>query len=695
MLVDSVIKHLNKTYNKMKKQLLSVLIFLLGFGIQNTFAQQPYEVDFSVTSQWSGGATVNVTLTNYSSQLNGWNLDFDLPSTISNFWNTSITQTGSQVNAANLNWNGTVTSGSSVSFGFNVSTTGTLSFPDSVAINGTSVAATNNVPSVAFTSPDNQVYPISTSPNLHITVETENATSVSFTRNGQPITFALVHPGAYVLHDNTTVAGSYQIIATVVGAAGQISTDVINYAVGLPSISFDHPSNQTAFRSTSNPILSIVAEIEGDLSDVSTVTFTRNGVSVPFGLVVPGTYVLHDNTTVIGNFEVIATVETVSGYTVEETFNYRVEDFPSISFVTPADSSIQTAYPYSLVAKVESAAQDVASVEFFINGESVYTFDPQSSNDPFYVYRDNSGYTGDVLATAVITTNAGQTETATLFYRVEERPSISFVTPDEGAVQTALPYSLVAKVESDALDVASVEFFINGVSVYTYGPQAANDPFYVYRDNSAFEGDIVATATVTTLGGQTATATLNYKTVAPANTPQITITDPVAGQIIYYPSVRNSFNATVTDANGTIEEVLFIVEGDTLADYYGPNAPYYDASFDPAAYGEGTYDLTVIATDNDGAVSQRTVSFEVVSYLSSSRVGYDLRSASSIAYPNPASSDVSVDGATSLQLVDLQGSIIATSNGSTLDLSNVKNGNYILKAVVETGVTSSPIIVVK
>lgn len=87
----------------------------------------------SVTeSTWDGGATVNVTITNNgSSTVNGWTATWTFAGNerITSLWNGTYTQSGASVTVRNAAHNGTIQPGASVTFGFNISYTGSYSRP--------------------------------------------------------------------------------------------------------------------------------------------------------------------------------------------------------------------------------------------------------------------------------------------------------------------------------------------------------------------------------------------------------------------------------------------------------------------------------------------------------------------------------------------------------------------------------------
>ncbi|MHB9857942.1 cellulose binding domain-containing protein [Streptomyces sp. YIM S03343] len=89
-------------------------------------------VTYKITNQWTGGFQADVQLANTGSTAwSGWSLGWSFADgqQIGQLWNADFTQSGATVTAKNVAWNGTVAAGSSVSFGFTGSWTGTNSKP--------------------------------------------------------------------------------------------------------------------------------------------------------------------------------------------------------------------------------------------------------------------------------------------------------------------------------------------------------------------------------------------------------------------------------------------------------------------------------------------------------------------------------------------------------------------------------------
>ncbi|MDG4761449.1 non-reducing end alpha-L-arabinofuranosidase family hydrolase [Micromonospora sp. WMMD710] len=95
-------------------------------------------VDYAVSSQWQGGFGANVTITNLGDPLTSWTLtwSYGAGQTVTQAWNTSLTQSGSAVTARNVSYNNSVPTNGTVSFGFNGSWTSSNPAPTSFALNG-------------------------------------------------------------------------------------------------------------------------------------------------------------------------------------------------------------------------------------------------------------------------------------------------------------------------------------------------------------------------------------------------------------------------------------------------------------------------------------------------------------------------------------------------------------------------------
>jgi endo-1,4-beta-xylanase len=98
-------------------------------------------VVYSTTSQWTGGFTASVTISNTStSAINGWTLKFTFPGDqkITSSWNTgSNSQSGAAVTLTNASYNGAIAARGNTSIGFQGTWTSSDAAPTAFTLNGT------------------------------------------------------------------------------------------------------------------------------------------------------------------------------------------------------------------------------------------------------------------------------------------------------------------------------------------------------------------------------------------------------------------------------------------------------------------------------------------------------------------------------------------------------------------------------
>ncbi|WP_328652386.1 glycoside hydrolase family 6 protein [Micromonospora sp. NBC_00330] len=108
--------------------------------IPGTAAQAATQCDIAYTSnEWPGGFTASVTIKNVGDPLNGWTLGWTFANSsqrVQQGWSATFTQSGSQVTARSLSYNGTLATGASTSIGFNGAWSGSNPKPTSFTLNG-------------------------------------------------------------------------------------------------------------------------------------------------------------------------------------------------------------------------------------------------------------------------------------------------------------------------------------------------------------------------------------------------------------------------------------------------------------------------------------------------------------------------------------------------------------------------------
>ncbi|MEV7327047.1 cellulose binding domain-containing protein [Micromonospora sp. NPDC093244] len=121
-------------------------------------------VDYQVTNQWQGGFGANVTVTNLGDPVNGWALTWSYAGgqQVAQAWNATVTQSGAQVTARNVDYNVAIATNGTAAFGFNASWNGSNPAPASFALNG--VTCTGAPPTGEPTTPPPTTPPPTTPP---------------------------------------------------------------------------------------------------------------------------------------------------------------------------------------------------------------------------------------------------------------------------------------------------------------------------------------------------------------------------------------------------------------------------------------------------------------------------------------------------------------------------------------------------
>jgi lysophospholipase L1-like esterase len=188
------------------KKLIVFTVCLLEIFMLNNYQITNAVNDFAVLytqNDWGSGATVSVKITNNaSSAINGWTLrwTFSGNQKITNIWNASYSQNGASIIVNNQAYNSIIAAnGGTVSFGFNISYSGTNVKPTDFTLNGGSSSPT--------ASPEPTFTPIITPTPTSTSIPTSTPTSTATTT---PTTIKIMPLGDSIT-DGMTVAGGYRI----------------------------------------------------------------------------------------------------------------------------------------------------------------------------------------------------------------------------------------------------------------------------------------------------------------------------------------------------------------------------------------------------------------------------------------------------------------------------------------------------
>jgi RHS repeat-associated protein len=193
---------------------------------------------------------------------------------------------------------------------------------------------------------------------------------------------------------------------------------------------------------------------------------------------------------------------------------------------------------------------------------------------------------GSSIVTASV--NGGQ---ASATVAVDTPPSISLTSPSANNVFQAGASIAVSATAGDADgSVAKVDFYQGGTLI-----GSATVAPYTFTWANVAPGSYMLSAVATdNQGSSTASAAVTIRVNAP---PAVAVTSPGTGASFTAPATI-SLLASASDSDGTVASVTFYQGTAPIATV--STAPY---TFTWISVGQGSYALTVVATDNDGAVT--------------------------------------------------------------------------------------------
>ncbi|GAA3345074.1 hypothetical protein GCM10020358_50800 [Amorphoplanes nipponensis] len=191
-------------------------------------------VTYTVSSQWQGGFGADVVVTNLGDPLTSWTLtwSYSAGQTVTQAWNTTLTQSGAAVTARNVSYNGTVATNGTASFGFNGSSPGSNPAPTAFALNGVActggTAPTTGPATPATTPPTSQP---GATPDVTVDTATKYQTVDGF---GAAVS---IWGGAWSTAETQTLVGT---------GAGQLGLSIVR--TGISPVSGEWPTQVNALR---------------------------------------------------------------------------------------------------------------------------------------------------------------------------------------------------------------------------------------------------------------------------------------------------------------------------------------------------------------------------------------------------------------------------------------------------------------
>ncbi len=304
--------------------------------------------------------------------------------------------------------------------------------------------------------------------------------------DGDSYSYTFPAVGDYPYHDRIVATGIIHVIDG--GTGGNIP----------PTVRITSPADGTVFNLSATFTITATAT---DTDGIANVDFFKDGVffrrdtTASYTATVtnlsPGTYI----------FSAVAT-DTL-GASSTNSISITVNAAPTVSIVSPASNTMFTS-PASFVIQADASDPEgrLDSVEFFRGSTLIgiatappYTFDVNGLNSGTYTF------------SAVAVDDEGLTASSSITIIVNALPSVTMLTPTNGAAFSS-PYK--GLIQASAVDgdgsITNVEFFIGTNSI----GNATRSPYVVLAPNLG-QGSYTVKATATdNRGGTTTSAGVNF-----------------------------------------------------------------------------------------------------------------------------------------------------------------------------------------
>jgi hypothetical protein len=299
-----------------------------------------------------------------------------------------------------------------------------------------------------------------------------------------------------------------------------------------------------------------------------------------------------------------------------------------------------------------------------------------SDNTTPYSFSWTNVAAGSYTITAIATDNNGaSTTSAPVLITVNQSPVVSISSPLPDAIFTA-PASVTIDASATDADgtITKVDFYQGNTLL-----GSDNTTPYSFSWTNVAAGSYTITAKATdNLGALTISAPINITVVAPNQSPVVSVSNPQSGAVFTAPA-SITIDASATDADGTITKVDFY-QGSTLIG--SDNTTPYSFSWTNVA--AGSYTITAIATDNNGASTTSAPVLITVNQSPAVAVSSPLPDSIFTAPASVTIDATATDADGTITKVDFyQGSTLLGSDNTSpysFSWSNVAAGSYTITA---------------
>jgi hypothetical protein len=269
-----------------------------------------------------------------------------------------------------------------------------------------------------------------------------------------------------------------------------------------------------------------------------------------------------------------------------------IDDPISVEITDPVNNAVYLVGTPIAIGATVNATNPVTSVEFLLDGISIGT-----DNSAPYTIDYTASTPGTYTLIAKATGNSGVQAISNpvniVVYPQDDidSPVVTITSPVEGATY---PIGTPVTITADATDadgsVASVEFFVDGISIGI----DHTAPYAISYIPAIGAHTLIAKATDN--GGLSSNSTPVHINIFSDGFPVVVITSPVNGAVFVTGS-SVSIDATADDPDGTITSVEFFVDGTSVG---VDNSAPYTANY---IISVGFHVITAKSTDNTGLIT--------------------------------------------------------------------------------------------
>ena len=437
------------------------------------------------------------------------------------------------------------------------------------------------------------------------------------------------------------------------------------YVNNLPTVSITSPLNNAGFTAPASIVINATA---GDTDGGVAIVDFYNGITL-IGTAASAPYSYSWINVASGTYSISALVtDNRGGVTLSSVVTVNVNQPPTVSITAPANNATYVATAtVNFTATANDTDGSVSKVEYY-NGASLIG---SATVSPYNFSWTNVG-AGTYTITAKATDNLGAVTTSagiTVIVNANQLPTVSITSPVNNATFTSPANVSIAATASDADGAVTKVEFYNGSTLLG---SDINSP-YTYSWTGLSAGTYILTAKATDdKNGVTTSTAVTIVVSNPNQLPTVSITSPTSADTYTSPATI-SIVASAQDLDGLITKVEFYNGTTKLGEDL--TGPY---TIDWAGIGEGSYNLTAVAFDNQGGTTVSDIFTLVVNADLSTGIEDSNKSEGISLFPNPVLDELTIESSTDLskasfQVVDvlgkviLQGQFIPKLNLSTLD----------------------------